>query len=97
MKNRNNKYKDMERKMQIILAVLAALFILFLIASGRGIIWLKAICAIVAIFISLLCLLFLYLSGELLKQRSLWISTALAAIVICTLFSLILQFPCPRP
>ena len=97
MRNRKNRYEDMERKMQIILAVLTVLFIIFLIASENGIIWLKAICAIVAILASLLCLLFLYLSGELLKQRSLWISTALSAIVVCTIFSLILHFPCPRP
>ena len=97
MKDRKNRYEDMERKMLVILAVLVALFVLFLVASGNGITWLKAICAIVAIFGSLLCLIFLYLSDELLKQRSLWISTALTAIVICTLFSLILHFPCPKP
>ena len=97
MENNKNRYANMERKMTLILTGLIALFIIFLIASGNGIIWLKVVTGIVAILAGLLCLLFLYLSGELLRQRSLWISTAFAGIVLCTLFSIILNFPCPKP
>lgn len=97
MNKQQVRYKNMERKMQLILAALSLLFVIFLIAAGIGIIWLKAICAIVTISLSLLCLFFLYLADEILKPRSLWISIAFAALVVCTLSSLLLQFPSPRP
>ncbi len=97
MENGKNRYANMERTMTLILAALLILFIIFLTAAGNGIIWLKVTTGIVAILTGLLSLVYLYLSGELLRQRSLWISTAFAAIVICTLFSLILNFPCPKP
>lgn len=97
MDNRRNRYKEMERYVTYALLIASAMFMLFLIASGYGITWLKVISAIVAILISGLCLLFLYFNKELLRRRSLWMSTAAAAIVICILFSLILQFPSPSP
>lgn len=73
------------------------LFIIYLIAAGNGIIWLKVIIAILTILLSLLCLGFLYLSQEILRPRSLWMSVTAAAIAICLLFSLILNFPSPNP
>lgn len=97
MENGKSRYSKMERVMIMILTALCVLFIIFLIASGSGVIWLKVTSGIVAILTGLLSLLFLYLSGELLRQRSLWISTAFAGIILCTLFSLILNFPCPKP
>ena len=97
MHNRNNRYKTMEHIMLIILAAVLILFITFLVASGFDITWLKTISAIVSILICLLSLLYLHLTGELLRQRSLWISTAFAAILVCTLFSLIFHFPCSKP
>lgn len=95
--NKKNRYAFMERVMCIILAVLLVLFVIFLIASGCGISWLKGITSILTILTSLLCLAYLYLTHELLRSRSLWISTAFAGILICVVFSLILQFPCPKP
>ncbi len=92
-----NRYKNMEKIMLIILFTLSKIFIAFLIASGTGVLWLKVICAIVTILLCPLCLVYLYLTGELLSKRSLWITTAFAALLICTVFSLILGFPCPRP
>ena len=97
MANQRNRYKEMERMMSNVLAADFLLFILFLIASGCGIIWLKVISSILAILLSGLCLAFLYLSKELLRTRSLWMSVSAAAIIICTLFSLLLNFPSPNP
>ena len=39
------------------------------------------------------CLAFLYLTRELTRRRSLWMTTASGGILICLLFSLILNFP----
>ena len=97
MADNKNRYKDMERVMLMILLAAIFLFVTFLISSGNGILWLKAICAIFTILICVLCLVCLYLSRELLRQRSLWMTTAFACILLSVLLSLVLQFPSPRP
>ncbi len=97
MSKRNSRYREMEYYMTIVLVADLLSFILFLIAAGAGTIWLKVICAIVTILLSGLCLAVLYLSKELLRQRSLWMTTAAAALLICLLFALILNFPSPNP
>jgi len=96
MAQRRNRYKEMERKLSYVLAADAALFVLYLLFAGLGIIWLKVTLAIIAILVSGLCLGFLYLSQELLRRRSLWMSASAAAILICILFSLILNYPSPN-
>jgi cytochrome bd-type quinol oxidase subunit 2 len=97
MENKQNRYMTMERNMCLVLAVDLILFIGYLIAAGNGIIWLKVILFILTISLAVLCLVFLYLTGEIGKQRSLWLVTASAAIAVCVLFSLILNFPSPNP
>lgn len=92
-----NRYKQMEQYMTISLIADLVLLILFLIVSAAGIIWLKVVMAIITISLSALCLLFLYYSRELLRPRSLWMTTGAAAILICLVFSLILNFPSPKP
>ena len=90
------RYKEMERYMTITLCADTALFVFYLIAAGNGVIWLKVILALLCLGISGLLLWFLYTTNELLRQRSLWITTGAAAIVACLLFSLILNFPSPN-
>jgi choline-glycine betaine transporter len=97
MNKGNNRYADMERYITLTLIVCAVLFIVFLIAAGSGIIWLKVLSAIFAILLAGLCLYVLYLTKELLHQRSLWMSVGAAAIIVCIFFSLILNFPSPKP
>ena len=92
-----NRYRQMERMMTYALCANLFMFILFLIASGFATIWLKTICAIFSILISLLCFGYLYITKEWLRRRSLWMSTAAGALFVCTVFSLILQFPSPVP
>ena len=96
MITRPKRYKDMERYMSYALYIDTAIFILYLIVAGSGINWLKVIFVIFAFLISGLLLGYLYLSREIFKRRSLWISTGAAAILICLLFSLILNFPTPN-
>ena len=97
MAKRSSRYKKMERYMTYALIADALLFLLFMIFAGLGVAWLKIILAICAILLSGLCLAFLYITKELLRQRSFWISVGAAAILVCVLFSLILNFPSPNP
>lgn len=97
MARKNNRYNQMQRYMLYTLLGDTALFILFLICAGTGVVWAKAITAILAILVSALCLTYLFLTKELLRKRSHWMSVAAGAILICVLFSLLLRFPSPRP
>lgn len=92
---KRNRYRIMEYNMTRILIADAAIFVLYLLFAGLGVIVLKVITAIVAIIASGLCLGFLYLSQELLRKRSLWMTTGFAAVLLCTLVSLIVNFPSP--
>lgn len=97
MKKFKNRYQEMEFYMTAALIVDFLFFILFMIVAGSGLIWLKVISIILTIALSGLCLALLYFSNEILRQRSLWMTVAAAAILICLLFSLILNFPSPNP
>lgn len=86
-----NRYRTMERYMTYVLLADLALFILYLFFTG--VIILKVILSVLIILISGLCIAYLYMTGELRKPRSLWMGTASAAILICLIFSLLLNFP----
>ena len=81
-----NRYKEMEQYLTIFLIASTVDFILYLIFAGAGIIWLKVITAIFAILLPVLCLTLLYLTKELLKQRSLWMTTGFLSVLILKRF-----------
>lgn len=91
----SKRYKDLERMMTTLLIASAVDFILFLIFAGTGVIWLKVITAIFAIIMPVLCLAVLYMSKELLKQRSLWLTMGFVGVFLCTVVSLIANYPSP--
>ena len=93
---KRNRFSELESKMTRILLVNAVVFVLYLIFSGFGIIPMKVISAIVSILVSLLCLGYLYMSGEMRKRRSLWMLTAAAGLFLCTVVSLICNYPSPK-
>ena len=95
MENNKNRYKELEKYMAIMLVSSAVLFLIYLIAAGCGIIWLKVLTAIITILICGLCLTYLYMTRLLLAPRSLWMSMAAGSVIICLLFSLIFGFPAP--
>ena len=97
MIDRQNRYKQMELLLGGVVGADILLFIIYWIAAGSAIIWLKAVSAVLIVLLSLACIGYLYMTKELLKRRSLWIGLAAAAIVVCTLLSLILRFPSPNP
>ena len=90
-----SRYKKMEHYMTLALIADATVFVAYLMAAGAGIIWLKVVMAIIAFLISGLCLAFLYVSKELTKPRSIWMTTAAIAVALCLLVSLIAGFPAP--
>ena len=96
MTQNRSRYKEMERYMTYALLADAGLFVLYLIFAACGVVWLKVILALFAIILSGLCLGFLYITKELLRKRSRWMSAAAAAVLVCVLFSLILNFPRPN-
>jgi len=95
MANKQNRYKMMERYMTYALCADTAGFILYLLFAGLGIVWLKVLMVLVCLLLSGLLLAFLYLTRELTKRRSLWITAGASAVLICLLFSLLLNFPRP--
>ena len=92
---KRNRYREMESKMTLILISAAVLFVLYLVCASFGLTVLKYILAVVSIIASVLCLGWLYLTGEFKHRRSLWMITGFIGIVACVLFSLLLGYPCP--
>ncbi len=92
---KRNRYREMESLMTKIILGDVLVFILFLVFSKMDMSVLKVVTAIISIFGSLLCTGWLYLTGEFVRRRSLWMVTIFICIVICVAFSLLLGFPCP--
>ena len=97
MAEKRSRYQQMEFFMTCALAADAVLFVFYLIFAGTGIVWLKVVTAVLAILLSGVCLYFLYVTHELLHQRSFWMSVSAAAVILCILMSLILNYPSPNP
>lgn len=96
MTRRNNHYKELERLITICLILATIIFVAFLAASGNGVIWLKVLYAILDLGICGFCLWLLYMRRELLKRRSFWMSVASAAIIVCIIASIVLNYPSPN-
>ena len=91
------RYKQLDQLLTRVIIADTALFILYLIFAAFGITWLKIIIGIIAIALSGLCLAYLYMLGEFKKARSRWLVMGFASIILCTLVSLILNYPSPAP
>lgn len=90
---KQSRYKEFEKLMTVMLLSDAGLFVIYLIIALAGIFWLKLLLGVVDIIIAVAGLYMLYSSQELLKQRSLWLSCGFFAVLVCTLVSMILNFP----
>lgn len=89
------RYKENEKILSIGLIADAALFLLYLLVAGLGVVWFKWVLAVVAFLLSAAGLASLYLTGEIRRRRSLYLVAGFAAVVVCILFSLILNYPSP--
>jgi multisubunit Na+/H+ antiporter MnhB subunit len=95
MSKKRSRYKKMETLITAVLCIDAAIFLAYLIFAGFGMTGLKALTAILCFAISAAVLYFLYMTRELLRRRSIWMTLAAVCTIICILASLILRFPAP--
>ena len=93
MAQKRNRYKELEQLMTLGLIGGAVLFVLYLICAIAAIVWLKIFLGIVTILLCLAALALLYMTKELLRQRSLWLTTGFFSLLLCLLVSMILNFP----
>jgi cell division protein FtsW (lipid II flippase) len=89
------RYKDIERILTQILIADAGVFVLYMIFAGLGVTFLKVVTTIACLAASICCLALLYMTGEMKKARSRWLVLGFAAVVVCLLVSLILNYPSP--
>lgn len=97
MANGNSRYKELDKLMTKVLIADGGILLLYLLFAGLGVGFLKVVLAILGLGLSGLCLGFLYLTNELLRKRSLWMTAGAAAVIICILVSLIANYPSPDP
>ena len=90
------RYKKMETLITIALIFDLVVFIAYMVFAGSAMVTLKIISTVLCILISGAILYYLYLTRELLRKRSIWMTLAAACIILCLLVSLILNFPSPR-
>ena len=89
------RYKTIEKYLTYTLLADTAVFALFLLFSGLGVVALKVITAILVIGISGLSLAYLYMIGETKKRRSRWLVLGFACLLLVLFVSLILKYPAP--
>ena len=91
------RYKKIDQLLTRVLIADTAVFILYLIFASFGIVAMKVLTVIIALLLSGLCLVYLYMLGEFKKARSRWLVMGFGAIILCTLVSLVLNYPSPAP
>ena len=85
----------MESVMTAVLCLELLIFLAYLIFAGIGMVGLKITAAVLCFLISSAVLYFLFMSRELLRKRSIWMSLAAGCLILCVLLSLVLKFPAP--
>ena len=93
MAKRNNRYRQFDFIMTRVVIGDVFLFLLYLLSAAMGIGFLKGLTAVLAILGSAACVGYLYLTQEMLKKRSLWMTLSFGAIALLTLVSLICKVP----
>ena len=95
MGRKRARYKRLETTVTAALCLDVIIFLAYMIFAGIGMVGLKITTAIFCFLISGLILYYLFITRELLRRRSLWMSLAAVCVIICVLASLILKFPSP--
>ena len=93
--SKKSRYKAMETVVTAALCLDAVIFLAYLIFAGFGLVALKVTAVVLCVLISGAVLYFLYITRELLRKRSIWMTLGAACIILCILVSLILNFPSP--
>lgn len=92
---RRSRFRELERGLTMVIFADLVLFALTLAAGGVGIGWLKIVVGILTVLISGLGCAFLVLINEHKRRRSWWMLSAFASLLVCTLVSLITNYPAP--
>lgn len=92
---KRNRYREMESLMTKVLLGDLVVFVVFLLCCAKAWTVFRVITAIISVSLSLLSLAWLFITGEMVRRRSLWMITAFASIFVCLLVSLLLKYPCP--
>lgn len=92
-----NRYHQLQQVVTLALLGALVLFIFYWIAAANETVWLKVVLSILIFVICAACLGFLFITQELLRPRSIWMTMGAAAIALCLLLSLLLHYPCPNP
>lgn len=95
MSSKRTRYKKLEALITAALCIDIVIFVAFLVFSGMGLTGLKVVTAILCFAVSGAVLYILYMTRELLRKRSIWMTLAALCTIICVLASLILRFPAP--
>ena len=93
MGEKRKTYKDFEKFLTMVLFVDLAVFALYLLFAGLGLLVLKILLALLTIAASAFGLWMLYRSKELLRNRSLWLTCAFCSIPLLSVVSLLCNFP----
>ena len=92
-----NDYKDLDKYMTYTLIGTGIAFVLYLLFALLGIIWLKVVLSILIFLVCAGVLTVLYLSGEISKLRSRWMTLGAACTALCLFVSLITGYVSSRP
>lgn len=88
-------FRQLEKNLSMIIACELAVFVLMLICGAAGIFWLKIVLGLILLAASALGCGLLILMQEYRRKRSWWLIASFASIFLCTLVSLIVNYPAP--
>lgn len=88
-------FRQLERLLTMVIAAALALFVLMLIFAACGINWLKILLGLVIMAGCALGCALLILMQEHRRRRSWWMLSAFGSILLCTLVSLLVNYPAP--
>ena len=95
MEQKNNRFKDLEQFLSVLIIAMLAIFVFYLGMAGSGRTVLMIIAAVMIGAIAAFGLWLLIKSKELLRQRSIWMSLSFICCVIVTIVSLLAGYPGP--
>lgn len=95
MENGQNRYRDLEKFLTVLVLAMLGLFIFFLVMSANGSVVGKVIAAVAIFAVALFGLWVLRQNRELFRQRSIWMTLSFLGALLCTLVSLLAGYPAP--
>lgn len=94
--NKKARFKRMEMSITAALCLNTAIFVAYMVFAGLGMVGLKIVTAVFCYLISGAVLYYLFMTRELLRRRSFWMTVAAVCMILCLTVSLILKFPSPK-